>query len=206
MQQQQQVTWADPTTLILFAVAMSCFCLCGFLTAWPAGAAATTSAPLLSGFLFAAAVAVIIGAIIAFKRGDMLIGSLGGVLGALILMGGSTLAGGWTGIWLIAPASPEIAGWAFLGISIIIFLFLPSVFRISGSLFLFLGELVIACALLSSACLGGLVNTGLVNAVGWMLLIFGIYCLYAGFVFITNTIYGRPVISLGAPFTDLKVR
>ena len=206
MAERQQVTWADPGALILFAVAMACFVLCGLLVAFPAGAAWATSAPLVGGFLFAAAVAVMLGAVIEFKRGNILMGTTAGVLGALILIGGSTLAGGWTGVWLFVPHSPEIAGWAFMAIAIIIFLLLPCFFKVSGSLFLFLGELVVALALLSSACLGGFANVSLVHACGWLILVFGIYCLYAGFAILTNTFYGRPVIPLGAPLNEIRIR
>jgi succinate-acetate transporter protein len=218
MQQQQNVpaavpVWADPNTAILFIVAAVTFVLCGVLSEAGIGPSSglLNTSPLV-GVLLAAAIGLIILGVIAYRRNDIIFGTAAMVFGALIALGGALMFGFITGLWGIAPlGGAEVMGWYWLAISIILFLLLPAVARVNALLFFAVLELVVAVALLSTACWSGMVMTatgpffasaGVAHVAGWMILAFGVFCLYAGAAMLTNTIWARPVLPMGPPLSS----
>jgi hypothetical protein len=195
MQQQQQVpVWADPNIGILFIIAAMTFVMCGVLVNQGVGPMPIS----LIGVLGAGAVGLIILGIIAYRRNDIIFGTAAMVFGALICGGGLFVMGGAFAGW------PELGGWFFLSIAIMLFLFLPAIARVNALLFFAIAELVVAIALLAAYCWGGPVapgTSGLATAGGWMLLVFGIVALYAGGAMLTNTIWAREVLPMGPPLT-----
>ena len=78
-QPQERERWGDPNPAILFAVAILTFSLAAILTERVPG----SCAPLMIGWLFVLGVAIIIGGIILFKKGDVRAATFSMVFGAV---------------------------------------------------------------------------------------------------------------------------
>jgi succinate-acetate transporter protein len=156
-----------------------------------------TALPVLREWTTAAAIGIIIAAVIEIIRNNT-------VLGILILVSGTLLAlgTGWAFEVTRAEIPPDLweighqlTGYVWLAISIVMFLLLSVAAKVSWGLFfsqilLGLGGLLLAIGLIQRTGFGD----GVVNVAGWIILVYGIYALYAGTAFLVNAVYNRKVM------------
>lgn len=194
--QERKVASGVPTAL--FGVAAGVFGLWALLT----GRVPATGMPLLVGWFLAVLLAITVAGIMEFIRGDILLATVCMVFGPLIALGGaSTIA---IEVWArIPPAGMVINGWVWLCTAILLFLLDIPMWSKAWSLGIMQLEIAVTVLLFA------LVQTGTISAAtfnpvcGWMFLIFGIYCFYAGMAEIINTTFSRVILPLGRPL--LKV-
>ena len=194
MAQQQEQVWANPAPWIFYAVAVLCACLGGLY----AGLVPPSSAPLLIGVLLACALPQLLGAIICFKRGEILLATIAGSFGTVITLGAAFTVwiqnfeapapGAFTGeimafFWITLFIVTEVIAIGFGRVSWFIMLFVAEV----GAMFLFLGIF----ALVGTPALGVIV--------GWLALIFAAFCLYAASAIVLGEHFQRPILPLGKP-------
>jgi len=197
---EQKSNWAMATPGALYMVGAACFGVFALLT----GQAAPTSIPLLGVWLVAVGVPIVVIGVVEYARGDILLGSINAVFGALVAVGGGLTF--LATIWVMANFPPEAApdaslsGWVWVAIGILFLLFLPAVGKVAWSLFIMFIELAVGILLLATGLITQVpIATGVFVPAGILFLIFGLYVMYAGTVFIVNTVYAKPKLSLGGP-------
>jgi len=195
-----KTNWAMGTPAVLYLVGAICIGVFAMLY----GLVSPLAMPIAAAFLIAGGIVTVVLGAIELARGDILLGSVDMVFGGLIFLGiGFTFAAvTWTWGNLPAEMAPDLgfAGWVAAGIAIIFFLFLPSVGKVSWSLFTIFIVLGIGIAFLSAGLILGVpLGMGMMQWSGICFLLFGLYTLYAGTVFITNTVYQAPKLSIGGP-------
>lgn len=192
-----KTNWAMGTPAALYIIGASCFGLFALLSGLVPGSAI----PVMAAWLIAAAVGIFICGIIDLARGDILLGTIFVVFATLIFLGGGTSFNATLALGDAAGAGFALSGWIWLAIGIILLLFLPSVGRASWSLFLFVLVLAVAVLLLAWGFIGGapVLGSGILLIAGYLLLLFGLYTLYVGTVFVLNTVAGAPKLGIGGP-------
>jgi len=200
-----KTNWAMATPAALWVIGASCFGIFAVLSGLiGTGLDAVPALSVLCSWLIAAAVAIFICGIIDLARGDILLGTIFVVFAALIFLGGGmsfqTALGLAAGSLEAAVAGLALCGWVWLGIGIILLLLLPSVGRASWSLFLFVLVLAVAVILLAIGLMTGVLpGMGVMTISGYLIGLFGLYTLYVGTVFVTNTVAGAPKLGIGKP-------
>ena len=200
-----KTNWAMATPAALYIIGASCFGLFALLSGLLGkGLDAVPALSVMSSWLIAAAVGIFICGIIDLARGDILLGTIFVVFATLIFLGG-----GWSfqAALGLAPEGLEavgaglaLSGWIWLAIGIILLLFLPSVGKVSWSLFLFVLVLAVAVLLLAFSLMTGVLpGIGMMVIAGYLILLFGVYTLYVGTVFVFNTVAGAPKLGIGKP-------
>jgi len=201
MAEEKGPQWAMGTPAVLFMVGVSCIGLFGLLCGY---GVTPTAIPLVAVFLIAGGIATLVLGTIELRRGDILLGSIDMAFGGLIFLGLGFIFGTVAWAWANLPAALQpdmhITGYFAAGIALVLFLFLPTVGKVSWSLFLafiVLGAAValVAAGLLADVAFGAGVNIG----AGWLFLVFALYAIYAGTAFVTNTVYQAPKLPLGGP-------
>lgn len=203
MTQEQSQGWANTGAFALFAVAVLIACLGGFR----AGFVPASSAPLMVGVLLACAFPQIIGAIIAFRRGEILLGTIAGLFGATITMGAAFTL--WIQVFA-APSSgaftPELMGFFWITLFIITEIFAVGFGRMSWFMMLGIAEvgvvfLVEGLYAFQGAPVGpnGYITSGLGNLAGYLELIFAAFCIYASAAILWAEHFEKPVLPLGKP-------
>jgi len=191
------------TPAVIYMVGVACLGIFGMLMGWFTPGAI----PIMGIFLMMCGLVTLPLGVIELRRGDILLGSINMVFGALIFLGlGSILAYvGWAfGNLGAAPAvlQPDlsIAGYFAAGISLLFFCFLPSVGKVSWLIFLAFIVLGVGLAFLSAGLINGTAFGDFpLNASGICFLIWAIMVIYLGTAFITNTVYQAPKLSIGGP-------
>ena len=201
-----KTSWAMATPAALYMIGASCFGLFALLSGQVGvGLDAVPALSVMTSWLLAAAVGIFICGIIDLARGDILLGTIFVVFAALIFLGG-----GWSfqAALALAPdlgavgAGLGLSAFIWLAIGIILLLFLPSVAKVSWSLFLFVLVLAVAVIMLALGLMGGsLPGQGMHVIAGWLIGLFGLYCLYVGTVFVFNTVAGAPKLGIGKPLS-----
>ncbi len=194
----QEVSWGDASPGILFALGAALLPLGLFA----AGRIPLEAGPMIAAWLLGLGVIEVVGGVIVLKRGDTLIGSAALFFGCILCVGGgiSGLIHTW---WSLAGQATSIPlqyeGWSWFASGIAVLLFVPATARVSWSLCLFFVDLAICLILFGLAYVSGMAWITMMEVSGWMLFIFALYCFYAGLVILTNTIYAKPLLSLGRP-------
>jgi len=164
------------------------------------GFAPPESAPLLVAWLGVCALAQVVAGIIEYKRGDTAFAFCLLNFG-LVLQGGTALmflVRTWALSSGMKPLPPQLDGWIWIGITIMIGITIPAMLRISWSVAVIIIWVDIA------ALLFALLNIGVISAaftpiIALMFLVFSLYMFYAAMAIMTNTVYQRPVLPLGGP-------
>jgi succinate-acetate transporter protein len=197
MPEAKSSQWAMAAPATLYVAGALCFGLFALLC----GLVSAAAIPVMCAWLIAGAIAILICGIIELARNDILLGSIFLMFGALIALGGGMSFKAIVALPPEAiPAGLAQSGWVWVAIGIILFTSLPGAGKVSWSLFVFVLELGVALELLAIGLITGVgLGTGIMSIAGILLLIFGLYVLYASTVFITNTVYGAPKLPIGAP-------
>jgi hypothetical protein len=203
MAEEKGPQWAMATPAVIYMVGVACLGIFGMLMGWFNPGAI----PIMGIFLMMCGLVTLPLGVISLRRGDILLGSINMVFGALIFLGlGSILAYvGWTfanlgGAPAILQADLRIAGFFAAGISLLFFCFLPSVGKVSWFLFLAFIVLGVGLAFLAAGLINGTAFGDFpMSASGICFLIWAIMVIYLGTAFITNTVYQAPKLSIGGP-------
>jgi len=197
MAEEKGPQWAMATPAVVYLVGVACIGICAMLAGWVSGAAA----PLVAVFLIACGIPTMICGAIELRRGDILFGSINMVFGGLIWFGlGFIFAmATWFNLTAAGAAAVDMHVIAFFawGIALLFALFLPNVAKASkfvmvAFIVLAVGLILLGCGLYSDVAFGA----GIMYGSGICFLIFGLMVIYAGTVFITNTVHQAPKLWL----------
>jgi succinate-acetate transporter protein len=189
---QQQQTWANPAPWALLAVAVLTACVGVFF----AGLVPGSTAPLLIGILLSCSLPQLIGAIICFRRGEILLGSIAGLFGTAITLGAAftlyqqVFQGGGT-------FTPEIMGTFWIALFVITEIFAIGFGRMSWFLLAGIAEVGVAFLFLGLVNLGGAPITAAIA--GYLLIIFSAFCIYSSAAILWGEHFQRPMLPLGRP-------
>lgn len=203
MANQSDQGWANAGPFALMAVAVLVTCLGGFRM----GLVPVSSAPLMVGVLMACSVPQLVGGIIAFRRGEVLLGSIAGLFGTAVTLGAAFTL--WIQIFQ-APKpgafTPELMGFFWISLFVITEVFAIGFGRMSWFLMVGIAEVGVVFLLegvysLQGAPIGpnGFIVSGLANLAGYLELAFGVFCVYAAAAILWAEHFERPVLPLGKP-------
>jgi len=194
MSEEKEMSWSFPLAVVLFGTGNLAF-IVGLMMAGmiPAASGATSAAWLLG-----LALIDIPAAIIFFRRGDTLVGTIALYLGTLLCVG-AALSGL---IRMFATGDPipiHFDAWMWIGMGAFLVCIMPAVAKqLPWSV----------CIILCVVCGFGLVFWGigllqssvsLMKIGGWMVFAFGVFLYYAATAALTNEVYQREVLPLGRP-------
>lgn len=192
MAQQQQQVWANPAPWALLAVAVLTACVGVFY----GGLVPMSTAPLLIGILIACSLPQLIGAIICFRRGEILLGSIAGLFGTVI-----TLGAAFTLFQLVIQGggafTPEIMGTFWIALFVITEIFAIGFGRASWFLLAGIAEVGVAFLFLGINTLTGSMAAGAIA--GYLLIIFSAFCIYSSAAILWGEHFQRPMLPLGRP-------
>jgi len=192
MAQQQQQAWANPAPWALLAVAVLTACVGVFY----GGLVPMSTAPLLIGILIACSLPQLIGAIICFRRGEILLGSIAGLFGTVI-----TLGAAFTLFQLVIQGggafTPEIMGTFWIALFVITEIFAIGFGRASWFLLAGIAEVGVAFLFLGLNTLTGSAAAGAIA--GYLLIIFSAFCIYSSAAILWGEHFQRPMLPLGRP-------
>jgi succinate-acetate transporter protein len=192
MAQQQQQAWANPAPWALLSVAVLTACVGVFY----GGLVPMSTAPLLIGILIACSLPQLIGAIICFRRGEILLGSIAGLFGTVI-----TLGAAFTLFQLVIQGggafTPEIMGTFWITLFVITEIFAIGFGRASWFLLLGIAEVGVAFLFLGINTLTGSLMAGAIA--GYLLIIFSAFCIYSSAAILWGEHFQRPMLPLGRP-------
>ena len=194
MAQQQQPVWGNPAAWALFAVAVLTACVGVFY----AGLVPGSTAPLLIGILISCSLPQLIGAIICFRRGEVLFASIAGLFGTVITLGAAftlfqlAIQGG-------GAFTPQVMGAFWLTLFVITEVFAIGFGHAPYTWFIMAGiaEVGVAFFFLGLVNLGAADITGAIA--GWLLIIFSAFCIYSGAAIVLGEHFQRPMLPLGRP-------
>lgn len=195
--------WANAGPFAILAVAVLVACLGGFR----AGYVPVTSAPLMVGVLIACSLPQLVGGIIAFRRGEILLGTICGLFGTTVTLGAAFTL--WIQVFA-APApgafTPEIMGFFWVTLFLITEVFAIGFGRMSWFLMLGIAEVGVVFLLEGLYAFqgapigpGGFVTSGLANLAGYLELAFAAFCVYSAAAILLAEHFERPVLPLGSP-------
>ena len=192
----QQQVWGNPAAWALFAVAVLTACVGAFY----AGLVPLSTAPLLIGILISCSLPQLIGAIICFRRGEVLFASIAGLFGTVI-----TLGAAFTLYQLViqAPApgafTGEVMGAFWITLFVITEIFAIGFGHAPFTWFILAGiaEVGVSFLFLGINALTGSPITGAIA--GWLLIIFSAFCIYSSAAIVLGEHFQRPMLPLGRP-------
>jgi succinate-acetate transporter protein len=194
MAQQQQQVWGNPAAWALFAVAVLTACV----GVYYAELVPSSTAPLLIGILISCSLPQLIGAIICFRRGEVLFASIAGLFGTVITLGAAftlfqlAIQGG-------GHFTPEVMGAFWITLFVITEIFAIGFGHAPYTWFIMAGiaEVGVAFLFLGLVNLGGAPITGTIA--GWLLIVFAAFCIYSAAAIVLGEHFQRPMLPLGRP-------
>ncbi|MBM7614147.1 acetate uptake transporter family protein [Alkaliphilus hydrothermalis] len=187
--------WSNPTPAGLVALAVACFCFFALLSGKVTGEAI----PLLGVWLLGGFVVQLIVAIVDLKGGNTTGGNTFLFFSAFfMLVGGIEMIMKFNatnnGILLDA----RIDGWAWLVLTIVLYLWTPAFFKTPLVLTLIVLSLNVALPFITLMDLG-ILSKSYAAIPAWALLIAGIFGIYLSAAIIVNTAFGREVYPMPGP-------
>jgi succinate-acetate transporter protein len=200
---KNKTIWGNAGPFALFAVAVIVCCLGGFR----AGFLPQTTAPLILGILLACSLPQIIGGIIAFRRNEVLLGSISSLFGTTITLGAAFTL--YIQIFM-GPSpgafTPEIMAFFWISIFVITEVFAVGFGRISWFLLFGIAEVGIVFLLEgiyaaqgAPVGAGGFITSNVANLAGYMEIIFAVFCIYSATAMLWAEHFERPILPLGSP-------
>ena len=203
MAEEKSPPAAMGTPAVLYMVGTACLMLYALL----AGLVNPGAIPIIGITFVICAVACLMMGAHELRRGDILLGSIDMVFGALIFGAFGlvlcVVAWSWAnlgGLPAILQVDMKMAAWLSVGVVLALLLFLPAVGKVAWTLFIFFLVLAVGVAMAAwgffvGAPFGVFPN----NIAAWLILVFGLFAFYAGTVFIVNTVYQAPKLPIGKP-------
>ncbi|MBI0583900.1 MAG: hypothetical protein ISF22_06695 [Methanomassiliicoccus sp.] len=147
--------------------------------------------PVMGLWILAVSAPLLILGVIEMRRGEVLFGTMGIVFGGLLGLG----AGLSFIRALFLPGPSVMDGYWFLGTSIIFFLLIPAMLKVSKLVAVMLLDIGVALFILGLS-LANFLGTGQLpmTIAGWLALFFSISCFYVAMAQMTNAVYGRRIM------------
>jgi hypothetical protein len=147
--------------------------------------------PVLGLWILSISTPIIILAIIELRRGEILFGTMGMVFGGLLGFGA-----GFSFIRGLFFSGPSVMdGYWFLGTSVIFFLLIPAMLRVSKLMSVMFADIGTALFILGLSLADFLGTAQLPLTIsGWLALIFSISCFYMATAQMTNALYGKRIM------------
>jgi hypothetical protein len=147
--------------------------------------------PVLGLWILSISTPIIILAIIELRRGEILFGTMGMVFGGLLGFGaGFSFI---RGLFISGPSVMD--GYWFLGTSVIFFLLIPAMLRVSKLMSIMFVDIGTALFILGLSLADFLGTAQLPLTIsGWLALIFSISCFYMATAQMTNALYGKRIM------------
>ncbi len=195
-EESNKQSWADPGFVGLMALAAAVFSLWPILT----GDVPSSAAPMVIGWMFVTGVALIICGVICLKLGNLIVGAPCLVFGAVVNLGtGAAFALELYGAAHdISVVGAPLNGWVFLVIGFLAVAIGLPLGKLSWAMFVWVMDLAVTFWVIGLSFIGVL-GPSAVKTGGWLLLIFGILCLYFAFAGHVNTTFGKAILPLGKP-------
>ncbi len=193
MAEEKGPQWAMATPAVVYLVGVACLGVFALLT----GLVTAGAVPAVAVLLIACGIPTMICGAVELRRGDILFGSINMVFGGLIWfgLGFIFLAATWFQISTGGPPDLSVVGYFAAGTSLLFFLFLPGLSKASWFVFIAFIVLGVGLACLSWGMLTGAPFGTLPMAIsGYCFLVFGLMVIYAGTVFIVNTVFQAPKV------------
>jgi len=159
------------------------------------GGVTPNAIPIVAAILIACGIPTMILGAIELRRGDILFGSINMVFGGLIWFGLGFIF--MTVVYFNLPELNVLAFFLF-GISLLFVLFLYPVSKASKFIMVAFLVLAVGLALMGADLYDGIpkFGEGIMAVSGYCFLVFGLMVIYAGTVFITNTVCQAPKLWL----------
>lgn len=190
---QQQQGWANTLPWAVMAVAVLTACVGAVF----AGLVPPTTTPLLVGILLACSLPQLVGGIILFRRGEILVGSLCGLFGTTITLGAAITLWQQLGAPKPGAITPEVMGFFWIALFFICEVIAIGLGRVSWFILAGIAEVGVSFVFLGINALTGSPVAGLIA--GWLLIIFAAFCIYASSALVLAEHFGRLVLPLGKP-------
>ena len=201
MAEEKGPQWAMATPAVVYLVGVACIGICALLVGWVTAGAI----PLVAALLIACGIPTMICGAIELRRGDILFGTINMVFGGLIWfgLGFIFLTAYWFNLTLAglgAPPAADLSVVAYFawGIALLFFLFWFPVAKASKLVLLAFIALAAGFVLMGVDLYDGVPEFGeaIMTGSGYCFLVFGVLVIYAGTVFIVNTVYQAPKLPL----------
>ena len=201
MAEEKGPQWAMGTPAVVYLVGVACIGICALLSGWVTAGAV----PLVAALLIACGIPTMICGAIELRRGDILFGSINMVFGGLIWFGLGFIfaAATWFNLQMAALGAPVAADLSVVayfawGIALLFFCFWFPVAKASKLVLVAFMVLTAGLALIGAGLYDGTPGFGdtIMTASGYCFLVFGLLLIYAGTVFIVNTVYQAPKLPL----------
>jgi len=191
--EQQQQKWANTLPWAVMAVAVLTACV-GSVYAELVPASTT---PLLVGILLACSLPQLLGGVILFQRGEILAGSLAGLLGTVVTLGAALTL--WQQLGAAEPGAitPEVMGVYWIVLFVFAEVFAIGLGRASWLIMVGIGEAGVAFLFLGINALSASRPTALIA--GYLLVVFSAFCIYVSSAMVLGEHFQRPVLPLGRP-------
>jgi len=140
----------------------------------------------------------LLGGIILFQRGEILVASLSGLFGTVITLGAAITL--WQQLGAAEPGAitPEVMGVFWIVLFVIAEVIAIGLGRASWFIMVGIGEVGLSFLFLGISALSASPRTtGLIA--GYLLIVFSAFCLYASSAMVLGEHFQRPVLPLGKP-------
>ncbi|HWP95557.1 MAG TPA: GPR1/FUN34/YaaH family transporter [Syntrophomonadaceae bacterium] len=192
--------WANPTPAGLVALAMACFTFFALLS----GAVKPTAIPLLGIWLIGGFVVQVIVGVVELREGNSTGGNVFVFFSAFfMLVGGLEFIFKYFAMLNKWPLDPTIDGWAWLTLTIAVWLWTAAYFRATSIMTLLVFGLDIALPIITFTDLGLLAASWHVYA-AYALLFSGCLALYVASAGLVNTAFNRTVFPLTKPWSETR--
>lgn len=190
---QQQPSWANTLPWAVMAVAVLTACVGSVY----AELVPKSTTPLLVGILLACSLPQILGGIILFRRGEILVASLSGLFGTVITLGAAITL--WQQLGAAEPGAitPEVMGVFWIVLFVLAEVIAIGLGRVTWFIMVGIGEVGVAFLFLGINALSASRTTGLIA--GYLLIVFSAFCIYASSAMVLGEHFQRPVLPLGKP-------
>ena len=197
MENKQQHTFANPGPGALIGLIMACFCLFAMNT----GKLDSTAAPVLSAWMFGAALLQYPTGLMELRNGDQKGGNTFFVFGAFLCCANAiSLMVKYLLTQNGMPFDSRVEGWAWLAITLCVLLWTPAFLKKSTAiLFTMMVTLDIALVPLSFVDMGVLDKATFAPVIGWLLLIMGIQGIYLTGAMILNEAFDKTILPIPGP-------
>jgi succinate-acetate transporter protein len=200
MENQQEIKvitkeWANPTPAGLVALAVACFCFFALLN----GLVKPSAMPLVGCWLLGGFVVQLVVGLLDLKGGNATGGNTFMFFCAFfMLVGGMEMFVKYKNIVAGTPLDTTIDGYAWLALTIVVFLWTPAFFKSFGLLSLVVAALDVALPFIALIDMGVLPKS-LQPIPAYALLVSGIIGIYLGAATIVNGAYGKNIYPVIGP-------
>lgn len=189
--EQKQQEWSNTLPWAVMSVAVLTACV----GAVYAELVPPTTIPLLVGILLACSLPQLIGGIILFRRGEILVASLCGLFGTTITLGAAFTL--WQQLGAAGAITPEVMGVFWITLFLICEAIAIGLGRVSWFIMAGIAEVGVSFVFLGINALTGSPFAGL--TAGWLLIVFAAFCVYASSALVLAEHFGRLILPLGRP-------